>query len=65
MYDLIVLGAGPAGSTAARTAAGMGLNVKILEKEEFPRYKACGGLYRRGLPPAWAFAFPKPYARGA
>jgi len=43
VYDLVVVGAGPAGSTAARMAAGMGLKVMILEKEDFPRYKACGG----------------------
>jgi geranylgeranyl reductase family protein len=43
MYDLIVAGGGPAGSTAARAAALQGLNTLILEKETFPRYKACGG----------------------
>ncbi len=43
MYDLIVVGAGPAGSTAARTASKMGLKALILEKEAFPRYKPCGG----------------------
>lgn len=43
MYDLIVVGAGPAGSSAARAAARAGLDVLILEKEHFPRYKPCGG----------------------
>jgi len=43
MYDLIVVGAGPAGSSAARSAARAGLNVLVLEKEPFPRYKPCGG----------------------
>jgi geranylgeranyl reductase family protein len=43
MYDLIVVGAGPAGSSAARAAASSGLDVLILEKEHFPRYKPCGG----------------------
>ena len=43
MYDLIVVGAGPAGSAAARTAALQGLDTLILEKETFPRYKPCGG----------------------
>ncbi len=43
MYDLIVVGAGPAGSTVARTASKMGLKSLILEKEAFPRYKPCGG----------------------
>lgn len=43
MYDLIITGAGPAGSSAARSAARMGLKTLILEKETFPRYKPCGG----------------------
>lgn len=43
MHDLIVAGAGPAGSTAAREAALQGLDTLILEKETFPRYKPCGG----------------------
>lgn len=43
MHDLIVVGAGPAGSAAAREAARRGLNTLILEKEAFPRYKPCGG----------------------
>jgi geranylgeranyl reductase family protein len=43
MYDLIVAGAGPAGSTAARAAALQGLETLILEKQTFPRYKPCGG----------------------
>ena len=43
MYDLIVVGAGPAGSAAARAAALQGLDTLILEKEPFPRYKPCGG----------------------
>lgn len=41
--DLIVIGAGPAGSSAAFLAARAGLDVLILEKESWPRYKACGG----------------------
>jgi len=50
MYDLIVAGAGPAGSTAARSAALQGLDVLILEKETFPRYKPCGGaLSKRAI----------------
>ena len=43
IYDLIVAGGGPAGSAAARTAAMRGLDVLILEKSPFPRYKPCGG----------------------
>lgn len=46
MYDIIVIGAGPGGSTAAKIAAENGYSVCILEKEnigENGRYKACGG----------------------
>ena len=43
MYDLIVVGAGPAGASAARTAAKLGLRTLLLEKEHLPRNKLCGG----------------------
>ena len=43
MYDLIVVGAGPAGASAARTAAQLGLKTLLLEKDELPRNKLCGG----------------------
>ena len=42
MYDLIVIGAGPAGSSAAITAAKNGAKVLLLEKARFPRHKVCG-----------------------
>ena len=37
-YDVIVIGAGPAGSTAAAVLAEKGHGVLLLEKEKFPRY---------------------------
>ena len=50
MYDLIIAGGGPSGSSAARTAARLGLDVLLIEKERFPRYKPCGGaLSERAL----------------
>jgi geranylgeranyl reductase family protein len=42
-YDLIVVGAGPAGSTTAREAAASGARVLLLDKAPFPRDKPCGG----------------------
>jgi geranylgeranyl reductase family protein len=42
-YDVIVAGAGPAGSTTARECAARGLSVLLLEKDAFPRDKPCGG----------------------
>jgi geranylgeranyl reductase family protein len=42
-YDAVVVGAGPAGSSAAHSLAGGGARVLVLEKARLPRYKACGG----------------------
>ncbi len=43
MDDVIVVGAGPAGSTAAKNLAMKGFSVLLLDKAKFPRHKACGG----------------------
>lgn len=43
MYDLTVVGGGPAGATCARHAAESGLDVVLLEKAHHPREKPCGG----------------------
>jgi flavin-dependent dehydrogenase len=42
MYDLIVIGGGPAGTAAAITAARGGARVLLLERGRFPRHKVCG-----------------------
>lgn len=42
-YDVVIIGGGPAGSTAAALLAGLGHRVALLEKEEYPRGKVCGG----------------------
>lgn len=48
-YDVIVVGAGPAGSTAARLCAEDALQVLLLDKAAIPRFKSCaGGITRRG-----------------
>ena len=50
MYDLIVVGGGPAGAAAARRAGKIGLETLLIEKAQFPRYKACAGaLSRRAM----------------
>ena len=42
-FDTIVVGAGPAGSTAAFRLAEAGANVLLLDRARFPRDKPCGG----------------------
>ncbi len=58
MYDVAVVGAGPAGSAAAYHLARGGVRVALLDQSAFPRDKACGdilgpdalaGLERMGL----------------
>ena len=41
--DVLVVGAGPAGSTAARELAGRGFQVLLLDRARFPRDNPCGG----------------------
>ncbi len=43
MYDVIIVGAGPAGSTCARTCAQQGLKTLLLDRDAFPRSKPCAG----------------------
>jgi len=42
MYDLIVIGGGPAGTSAAITCARDGARVLLLERGRFPRHRVCG-----------------------
>ncbi|MCP4818138.1 MAG: geranylgeranyl reductase family protein, partial [Shimia sp.] len=44
-FDIIVIGAGPAGSAAATWAAKGGARVALVDKATFPRNKLCGGLF--------------------
>jgi geranylgeranyl reductase family protein len=41
-YDVIVVGAGPAGSICARSLGIAGVQVLLIDKAQFPRDKACG-----------------------
>lgn len=41
-YDLAIIGGGPAGASAAISAARRGARVLLLERGRFPRHKVCG-----------------------
>ncbi|MBO6850217.1 MAG: NAD(P)/FAD-dependent oxidoreductase [Marinobacter sp.] len=42
-YDLIIVGAGPAGSTLAHSLQGSGKKILMIDKQSFPRDKTCAG----------------------
>lgn len=42
-FDVVIIGAGPAGAAAAITLSRAGRRVLLVERHEFPREKACGG----------------------
>ena len=43
MFDVIIIGAGPAGCTAGKILAENGYKVLLAEKFKMPRYKSCSG----------------------
>ncbi len=53
-YDVAVVGAGPAGATAARVLAAAGARVALVERATLPRYKSCAG----GIPLRTAALLP-------
>ena len=46
-WDVIVVGAGPGGSTTAARLAMAGCDVLLVDKERFPREKPCSDIYGR------------------
>ncbi|NYG06444.1 geranylgeranyl reductase family protein [Phycicoccus badiiscoriae] len=63
--DVIVVGAGPAGSATAAYLAMAGLDVLVLEKTSFPREKVCGdGLTPRAVKELITLGIPTPEDEG-
>ncbi|MFQ5696223.1 MAG: NAD(P)/FAD-dependent oxidoreductase, partial [Terriglobia bacterium] len=46
-YDVLVVGAGPAGSTAAKLLADAGYHTLLVDKARFPRHKTCASWINR------------------
>ncbi|MGC9152953.1 MAG: geranylgeranyl reductase family protein [Vulcanisaeta sp.] len=67
VYDVIVVGAGPAGSMAAYVAAKLGLKVLVIDRFRFPRVKPCGGgLTQKSVTLLRAMGIdPEPTIRGS
>ena len=55
IYDVAIVGAGPAGSMAAKLLSEKGLKVILIDKEKFPRDKPCGGGLPRRLLETYSF----------
>jgi flavin-dependent dehydrogenase len=63
LYDVLIVGGGPAGSTAARVLAAGGARVAVVDRAEFPRVKLCAGWLSPGIWDVLQLA-PTAYPRG-
>lgn len=59
VFDVIICGAGPAGSTCALALADTGLKVAVIEKNSFPRDKVCGDAVASYVPNVLGTINPK------
>ncbi len=48
MHDVLIVGAGPAGSSLALRLARAGYDVALLDRSRFPRTKVCGDYLSAG-----------------
>lgn len=56
-YDVVIAGAGAAGSSAAYFLGKAGARVLVIEKERLPRYKPCGGAVPEAVFRLFPFSF--------
>ena len=42
-FDVLIIGGGPAGSTLAWALRNSGIDIAVMDKEDFPRHKICAG----------------------
>jgi len=58
-FDIIICGAGPAGSTCALALEESGLRVALIDKQDFPRDKICGDAIAPYVPDVLNTIHPK------
>jgi len=63
IYDVLIVGGGPAGSSCARVLTAGGARVAIVDRAAFPRVKLCGGWLSAGIWDALQLA-PREYPGG-
>jgi flavin-dependent dehydrogenase len=62
-YDVLVIGGGPSGASAAYWLAQQGRRVLVVEKKRFPREKTCGdGLTPRAVRELQGMGLAEPLA---
>jgi len=65
MYDILIIGGGLAGLVNAIHLSKAGLNVKVIEKNEYPKHKVCGEYISNEVLPYLNYLGIDPFAAGA
>ena len=59
IFDVVICGAGPAGSTCALALGASGLKVALIDQSHFPREKICGDAVAAYVPKVLSSIHPK------